>query len=98
MNSSPIQGYMTVALTVISFLISILLGMGCSEIAGTISCAASTAPTWLVPYLGYAALFLGFAKTALGLIDGKLFANTAVISNSGAPGTVTQKSVDMSGH
>lgn len=89
MNSNFFQTILTVLLTACGVVTSILLGFGCApDASGTLNCAASSAPEWLVPYLVVAASALGIVKLITGAITGKLVAPTAVVSSSGAPGTV----------
>ena len=89
MNSNLFQTILTALLTLCGVATTILLSFGCTQdVAGAINCAASTAPTWLAPYLVIAASALGIVKLITGAITGKLVAPTAVISTSGASGTV----------
>ena len=89
MNSNLFQTVLTVLLTACGVLTSILLALGCTQdVTGAINCAASSAPEWLVPWLVVAASALGIVKLITGAITGKLVAPTAVVSNSGARGSV----------
>jgi hypothetical protein len=89
MNSNLFQTILTVLLTVCGIVTSILLGFGCTQdAAGAVSCAASSAPSWLAPYLVIVASALGIVKLITGAITGKLTLPTAVVSTSGASGTV----------
>jgi hypothetical protein len=89
MNSNLFQTILTVLLTACGVVTSILLALGCTQdVTGAINCAASSAPEWLVPWLVVAASALGIVKLITGAITGKLVAPTAVVSKSGAPGTV----------
>ncbi len=93
MNSNLLQTILTALLTISGIATSILLSVGCQDIAGSISCVASNAPTWLVPYLGIAASVLGIVKLVLAAFNGKLTAPTVVVSDSGKAGTVTPAQV-----
>ena len=89
MNSNLFQTILTVLLTACGVLTSILLAFGCTQdVTGALNCAASSAPEWLVPWLVVAASALGIVKLITGAITGKLAAPTAVVSSSGARGTV----------
>lgn len=94
MNSNLFQTILTVLLTACGIVTSILLGLGCTQdVAGAVSCAASSAPSWLAPYLVIAASALGIVKLITGAITGKLVLPTAVVSVSGDTGTVHPNAV-----
>jgi hypothetical protein len=94
MYSNIFQKIMTaagVALTAITFY---LLQAGCVQTAaGALSCTATTAPTWLAPYLGATAAIVGVAKLIVDGFTGKLTHATVPVTNTGAPGTVTPAQV-----
>jgi hypothetical protein len=80
MNSNLFQTILTVLLTISSIGTMILLNMGCLETpAGSLSCAAATAPAWLMPYLAMIATGLGFLKLVIAFFQGKLIAPTKVV-------------------
>ena len=80
MNSNLFQTILTVLLTVSSIGTMLLLNMGCTEtVAGSLNCAASTAPAWLSPYLAMTATGLGFLKLVIAFFQGKLIAPTKVV-------------------
>jgi hypothetical protein len=79
MNSNFFQTILTVLVTVSGLATSILVTLGCHEIAGSVSCVGSTAPSWLVPYLAIAASVLGALKLVIGAFTGKLTAPTQVV-------------------
>lgn len=80
MNSNFFQTILTVLITVAAFASMILVSFGCVESpSGTMLCSASTAPTWLTPYLGMAATGLGFLKLIIAFFQGKLTAPTKVV-------------------
>lgn len=93
MNSNFFQTILTAAITVSALITSVLLILGCHDIGGSISCVASNAPTWLIPYLGIAASGLGILKLVIGAFTGKLTAPTAAVSKSGNIGTVLPSDV-----
>lgn len=67
MNSNLFQTILTVLLTACGIVTSILLGFGCTQdAAGAVSCAASSAPSWLAPYLVITASALGIVKLITG--------------------------------
>ena len=87
-NSNLFQTILTVMLTVTGIATSVLLNMGCHDVSGTINCVGSTAPSWLLPYLGIIATALGILKLIIAALTGKLVKPTAVIATNGAVGTV----------
>jgi hypothetical protein len=89
MNSNFFQTILTILITVSGLATSALLSLGCKDIAGTLNCATSSAPSWLAPYLVVIASALGFTKLIIAAFTGKLVAPTVVVSKSGAPGTVS---------
>jgi hypothetical protein len=93
MNSNLFQTILTVLLTISGLATSVLVSLGCNDIGGSISCVASNAPTWMVPYLGIAASVLGILKLVIGAFTGKLTAPTAAVSKSGNVGTVSPSDV-----
>lgn len=93
MNSNLFQTILTVLTALSAIAASILLSLGCHDVGGSITCIASNAPTWMVPYLGIAASILGILKLVIGAFTGKLVAPTAAISRSGNAGTVLPSSV-----
>jgi hypothetical protein len=60
---------------------------GCTAV----DCAA--APAWIAPYLIIAMPVLAFVKLVIGFIEGKLVAPTAVVNETGLPGTVLPEDV-----
>jgi hypothetical protein len=94
MNSNLFQTILTVLITISGLATSLLVSMGCTDVAGSLNCATSSAPTWLAPYLVMAASVLGVVKLIVAAFTGKLTAPTAVVSTSGAAGTVNPRSVN----
>jgi hypothetical protein len=94
MNSNLFQTILTVLITVSGLATSILVSMGCVDVAGSLNCATSSAPTWLAPYLVMIASALGIVKLILAAFTGKLTAPTVVVSTTGAPNTVRPSSVN----
>ena len=89
MNSNLFQTILTVLLTLCGVATTILLSFGCTQdAAGAVSCAASSASTWLAPYLVIAASALGIVKLITGAFTGKLMLPTVAVTKSGAAGTV----------
>lgn len=93
MNSNLFQTILTVMITLAGIATSVLLSMGCHDVAGSINCVGATAPTFLLPYLGIAASVLGVVKLLIAAFTGKLTAPTAVVSDSGKAGTVSPAAV-----
>ena len=80
MNLNFFQTILTVILTICSIASAGLIAMGCTEtVAGSLNCAASTAPAWLVPYLILTASIVGPLKLVIASIEGKLTAPTKVV-------------------
>jgi hypothetical protein len=95
LNLDAFQSYITVAIAAQGGLIWLLSKAGCvADAAGVFNCTASTAPTWLLPYLPIGITILAILKVVISFTQGKVIAKTAVISSTGAAGTVTQKQVD----
>lgn len=78
MNSNLFQTILTVLTTVSGLATSLLLGLGCHEVAGAVTCVGSTAPAWLLPYLAGATGILGVVKLIISAFNGKLTAPTVV--------------------
>jgi hypothetical protein len=78
-NTNLLQTIMTTAASICAILTTVLLSMGCVDVAGTLSCTATTAPTWLTPYMAGIAMLLTIAKLLLGAFEGKLTAPTVAI-------------------
>lgn len=94
MNSNLFQTILTAASLAATAVTTILLSLGCSQDAmGKLMCVATSAPTWLVPYLATIAMVLGVVKLIIATFTGKLSAPTAVVSVSGAPGTVPPSAI-----
>lgn len=96
MNSNLLQTILTVVTGIVTFATLLLTSFGCHDtgIAGTaLDCANSSAPTWLIPYLGTAATALVFLKLIISFFQGKLVAPTAVIATTNEPGTVHPSAV-----
>ena len=94
MNSNLFQTILTAVSLGATALTTVLLSLGCSQDAtGKLMCVATSAPTWLVPYLATIAAILGMIKLIIAGLTGKLTAPTAVVSNSGASGTVSPSAV-----
>ena len=93
MNSNLFQTILTLAITISGIATSVLLSLGCHDVAGAISCVGSTAPAWLAPYLIIATSFLGILKLVIAAFSGKLVKPTVVVSDSGKPGTVSPAAV-----
>lgn len=71
MNSNLFQTILTVAITISGFLTTILLALGCKDVAGAIDCSTASGPTWLIPYLVIAATVSGFLKLIIKFFQGK---------------------------
>lgn len=94
MNTNLFQTILTTVGIVLAGITTILLSMGCTTLAtGALSCATTSAPTWLAPYLITIVAIINIVKVIISAIGGKLAAPTAVINNSGAAGTVTPAQV-----
>ena len=93
MNSNYFQTILTVVAGILAMATTILLSMGCTDIADKISCVASSAPTWIAPYLAIAASAIGVLKVIIGAFTGKLTKQTAVIATTGDVGTVHPNAV-----
>lgn len=93
MNSNLFQTILTTAITIAGFATTILLSLGCHDVAGAINCVGSNAPAWLAPYLIIATSVLGALKLVIGFATGKLVKPTVAVTNSGAPGTVLPSQV-----
>lgn len=92
-NTSIFQTILTALITISTLVGGVLLSLGCHDIAGSISCVGSNAPTWLSPYLIIATSVLGIIKLITSAFEGKLVKQTAVISTSGKTGTVLPSDV-----
>ena len=93
MNSNLFQTILTALVTISGIATSILISLGCHDVAGAVNCVGSTAPAWMIPYLAIATSILGIIKLITAVFTGKLTAPTAVVSNSGALGTVAPRNV-----
>lgn len=94
MNSNLFQTILTAVSLGATALTTLLLSLGCSQdVAGKLMCVATSAPTWLVPYLATIAAILGVVKLIIATVTGKLAAPTAIVSTSGAPGTVPPSAI-----
>lgn len=105
LNPNLFSQLLTGAIILETGLTTVLLKLGCAETAvdTTLVCTAGTLPSWtpawVLPWLVGAAAAKGVLKWGIHLFQGDtflsgLFKPTAIISHSGAPGTVTQKQVD----
>lgn len=80
MNSNLFQTILTVLIAVQGLASSLLVSLGCKQDAlGSLDCAVSSAPVWLVPYLVMAATVLGFVKLIIAAFQGKLAKPTVVV-------------------
>lgn len=79
-NTSPFQSILVVIGGVLGILTTALIGFGCTATAGVYSCALSTAPTWLVPWLtmGATVATVGAALVKAFSSGGGLFNKTDV--------------------
>lgn len=93
MNSNLFQTILTTLVTITGFATTVLLALGCHDVAGAINCVGSNAPAWLVPYLAIATSVLGALKLVIGFATGKLVSPTVAVTISGKPGTVTPNQV-----
>ena len=90
MNTNLFQTILTVLITISGIATSLLVSMGCTQsVNGSLNCATTSAPAWLVPYLVIAASVLGIVKLIIAAFDGKLSAPTVAVSKTGTTGTVT---------
>ncbi len=95
LNLDAFQSYITFAIAAQGGLVWLLSRAGCvADSIGIFNCTASTAPTWLLPYLPIGITSLAILKVIISFTQGKLTAKTAVIDKSGVSGTVTQAQVD----
>lgn len=94
MNTNLLQTILTIMITFSGIVTTLLLNAGCTaSSSGALDCAKANVPSWLTPYLIGITAVLGVVKLLIAAFDGKLVKPTAVISNSGAPGTVSPQAV-----
>jgi len=82
MNANLFQTILTVIATVLGLATTALLNMGCTNVGETISCTASSAPTWLAPYMAGIALFVTLLKLVIGGLEGKLTKPTVTVDST----------------
>lgn len=68
MNTNTIHNILNALLAIMGVATSILVSMGCTNVADKLDCSASTAPEWLLPWVVGAAGVIGTIKVIMNLV------------------------------